>query len=74
MACGGEDFKTFLETAGKNAMYTSRIAVIEFIKALGTCVEEFLSSAYIKHHSIASWQTNVQMLLLLRSYLFSAVG
>ena len=27
VACGGEDLKTFLESAGKNAMYTSRIAV-----------------------------------------------
>ena len=42
VACGGEDLKTFLETAGKNAMYTSRIAVPEFIEALGTWVEETL--------------------------------
>ena len=34
VACGGEDLKTFLESAGKNAMYTSRIAVTEFIDAL----------------------------------------
>ena len=39
MACGGEDLIAFLETAGKNAMYTSRIAVTEFIEALGTWVE-----------------------------------
>ena len=42
MACGGEDLKTFLESAGKNAMYTSRIAVTEFIEAIGTWVEESL--------------------------------
>ena len=42
VACGGEDLKTFLENAGKNAMYTSRIAVTEFIEALGTWVEESL--------------------------------
>ena len=42
VACGGEDLKTFLESAGKNAMYTSRIAVTEFIEALGTWVEESL--------------------------------
>ena len=42
VACGGEDFKTFLESAGKNTMYTSRIAVTEFIEALGTWVEESL--------------------------------
>ena len=39
VACGGEDLKTFLESGGKNAMYTSRIAVTEFIEALGTWVE-----------------------------------
>ena len=42
MACGGEDLKTFLESASKNAMYTSRIAVTEFIEAHGTWVEEYL--------------------------------
>ena len=31
VSCGGEDLKTFLESAGKNAMYTSQIAVTEFI-------------------------------------------
>ena len=41
VACGGY-LKTFLETAGKNAMYTSRIAVTEFIEALGTWLEESL--------------------------------
>ena len=35
VACGGEDLKTFLETAGKNAMYTSQITVTEFNEALG---------------------------------------
>ena len=38
----GGDLKTFLESAGKNTMYTSRIAVTEFIEALGTWVEESL--------------------------------
>ena len=42
VACGREDLKTFLESAGKNAMYTSRIAVTGFIEALGTWVEESL--------------------------------
>ena len=42
MACGAEDLKTFLETAGKNAMYTSQITVTEFIEALGSWVEESL--------------------------------
>ena len=42
VACGGEDLKTYLESAGKNAMYTLRIAFTEFIEALGTWVEESL--------------------------------
>ena len=41
-AYGGEDLKIFLESAGKNAMYTSQIAVTEFIEALGTWIEESL--------------------------------
>ena len=71
VACGGEDLKTFLESAGKNAMYTSRIAVTEFSEALAWYMGR---RVYIRHHSIASWQTNVQMFLLLRSYLSSADG
>ena len=31
-----------MESVGKNAMYTSRIAVTEFIEALGTWIEESL--------------------------------
>ena len=42
MACDGEDLETSLESGGKNAMYISRIAVTEFIEALGTWVEESL--------------------------------
>ena len=42
MSCGGQHLKTFLESAGRNATYTSKIAVVEFIEALGTWVEESL--------------------------------
>ena len=42
VACGGEDFKYFLENTGRNAMYTSHIAVVEFVEALGTWVQESL--------------------------------
>ena len=34
VACGGEDLKTFLESAGKNAMYTSRIASLSLLRLL----------------------------------------
>lgn len=39
-SCGGQDLKTFVETAAKNAVYTSRIAVLNFIEAMGIWVEE----------------------------------
>lgn len=42
VACGGEDLKHFLENAGRNAMYTSHIAVVEFVEALATWVKESL--------------------------------
>ena len=42
VACGGEDLKYFLENAGRNAMYTSHIAVVEFVEALGMWVEDAL--------------------------------
>ena len=38
--CGSQQLKQYLETAPRNAMYTSRVAVVEFIESLGTWVEE----------------------------------
>ena len=35
---GGADLKSFLDRTGGNAVYTSHIAVVEFMEALGTCV------------------------------------
>ena len=42
VSCGGEDVKSFLERTGRNAVYTSHVAIVEFIEALGTLVEESL--------------------------------
>ena len=42
VSCGGEDVKSFLERTGRNAVYTSHVAIVEFIQALGTWVEESL--------------------------------
>lgn len=42
VACGGQDIKIFLETAARNASYTSKNAVIDFVNAIGTWVEESL--------------------------------
>ena len=38
--CGSQQLKQYLETAKRNATYTSRVAVVEFIESLGTWVEE----------------------------------
>ena len=38
--CGSQQLKQYLETAPRNATYTSRVAVFEFIESLGTWVEE----------------------------------
>ena len=35
-------FKPSLTRAGENAIYTSKMAVVEFVNALGTWVEELL--------------------------------
>ena len=42
VSCGGEEPKYFLDRTGINAVYTSHVAVVEFIKALGIWVEESL--------------------------------
>ena len=42
VSCGGQDLQAFVENAGKNATYTSKMAVVEFVEALGTWVEESL--------------------------------
>ena len=38
----GEDLRLFIERAGRNATYTSKNAVIDFIEAIGQWVEESL--------------------------------
>ena len=42
MRCGAEDLRNFLERTGKNATYTSKIAAVEFIGAVGLWAEESL--------------------------------
>ncbi len=55
VSCGGETLQTFLDRAGENATYTSKMAVVEFVNALGTWVEESLlkrlhKTLFFKHH------------------------
>ena len=35
VSCGGETLQIFLDRAGGNATYTSKMAVVEFVNALG---------------------------------------
>ena len=44
VCCGGDNLKRFIESAGRDAtyMYTSKDTVIEFVEAIGQCVEEYL--------------------------------
>ena len=56
--CGSLQLKQYLETAPRNATYTSRVAVVEFIESLGTWVEESILKRLQK---AASWQMNAQI-------------
>ena len=40
VSCGARELQVFVENASRNAVYTSRGAVVDFIQALGTWVEE----------------------------------
>ena len=42
VSCGRESLQTFLDRAGGSATYTSKMAVVEFVNALGTWVEDSL--------------------------------
>ena len=42
VSCGGHHLQVFLESAGKNAVYTSKDSVVQFVEALGQRVLEFL--------------------------------
>ena len=40
ISCGSESLEYFIEKAAKNATYTSLVAVVEFVEAIGIWVEE----------------------------------
>uniref|UniRef100_A0A1X7VEY2 TTF-type domain-containing protein n=1 Tax=Amphimedon queenslandica TaxID=400682 RepID=A0A1X7VEY2_AMPQE len=40
VSCGGEHLRNFLDQTGRNAVYTSHVAVVEFMESLGRWVEE----------------------------------
>ena len=66
VSCGGEHLKHFMERAGKNATYTSKVAVTEFVEAIGQWVEESLLSR-LHQASVFSWPMNVQIFQQLKS-------
>ena len=63
VSCDRETLQTFLDRAGGNAMYTSKMAAVEFVNALGTWVEESLLKLLHKAPFLASWLMNILMLL-----------
>jgi len=42
VSCSAEDLRRFLDSAGRNATYTSKVAVVEFVEAHGVWTEESL--------------------------------
>ena len=57
----GETLQVFLDRAKGNAMYNSKMAVVEFVNTLGTWVEEY-SSGFIRHPFLSSCLMCAQML------------
>lgn len=42
VSCSAEDLRRFLESAGRNATYTSKVTVVEFVEVHGVWTEESL--------------------------------
>ena len=57
--CGGADLKSFLDRTGGNAVYTSHIAVVEFMEALGTWLRSSYRNVFTRLLVSASWLTSV---------------
>ena len=63
VSCGGETLQTFLDRAGGNVAYTSKMAVVEFVDTLEHRWKSLYSSGFIRHPFLASWLMNALMLL-----------
>ena len=70
VSCGARELQVFVENASRNAVNTSRGAVVNFIKALGTWVKE---SILKKHQFLVSWQMSALISQLWRNCQFSVV-
>ena len=64
--CGDEDLKKFLDRAGRNAVYTSHVVLVEFIEALRIWVEESLLKRLRQASYFSIMAVSVHMLRLLR--------
>ena len=74
VSCGAEDLRKFLERTGKNASYTSNIAVVEFIEAVGLWAEESLLKCLHQASCFSLMADECTNVKQLKSYHFSAVG
>ena len=53
-----------MEKAGKNATYTSHVAVVKFVEAIGIWVEEVCLNVLTRHPTRALWLMSEQILPL----------
>ena len=73
VSCGGETLQTFLDRAGGNATYSSKMAVVEFVNALGTWVEESLFKRLHKAPFLAHDGTTIEELRICCRWVESGV-
>ena len=53
VSCGGEHLKNFMERAGKNTTYTSKVAVTEFVEALANGFKKCFLLIFTTHLCLA---------------------
>lgn len=59
VSCGGEHLKNLWRELEKNATYTSKEAVTEFVEAIGQWVKKCLLLVFTTHLCLAKWLMNV---------------
>ena len=74
VSCGGEDLRNFLKRTVRNDVYTSHVAVVEFMDALGTWVEFLLKRFAQLLPSFFSLQVITTCFVCALTLLFAAVS
>ena len=74
VSCGARELQVFIENASGNPAAASRGAVVDFIEALGTWVEESILKRLQKAPFLVSWQMSALISWQWRNSQFSAVG